>query len=212
MSGTKIKICGLFRPCDAEFINRAAPDYAGFVFYERSIRNVSADKAWTLRDMIRPSIRTVGVFVNAAPDQITPACREGIISIIQLHGSEDGCFIERLRNAVPDAEIWKAFQVRTQADLDAAAASTADLVLLDNGGGTGARFDWSLIGHFPRPYLLAGGLTPANIPDAISRFRPYAVDVSSGVETGGVKDEGLIRAAVAAARGADAAARYSLKD
>ncbi len=203
MSGTKIKICGLSRPCDAGFVNRAAPDYAGFVFCERSRRNVSAGQARALREAVSPSIRTVGVFVNAAPEQIIPLYREGIISIIQLHGSEDDGFIARLRDALPGAEIWKAFQVRTPNDLDAAKACTADRVLLDSGGGTGARFDWSLIGRFPRPFLLAGGLTPENIPDAIFRLHPYGVDVSSGVEAGGVKDEGLICAAVAAARGGD---------
>lgn len=201
MSGVRIKICGLFRPCDAEYVNRAKPDYAGFVFCARSRRNVPMELARALRESILPSVRTVGVFVDAPPTEIVPLCREGIIDIVQLHGSEDDASVAALRNALPGVEIWKAFQIRGRADLDAAAESAADRVLLDSGGGTGAPFDWSLIEDFPRAFILAGGLTPGSIPDAVARFRPYAVDLSSGVEKGRVKDEALIRAAVRAARG-----------
>lgn len=201
MSGTKVKICGLFRPCDAEFVNRAAPDYAGFVFFPGSRRNVPAELARALRESILPSVRTVGVFVDAPPAEIVPICRAGIIDIVQLHGSEDDASVAALRDALPGIEIWKAFQVHGRADLDAAAESAADRVLLDSGGGTGAPFDWSLIEDFPRAFILAGGLTPESIPEAIARLHPYAVDLSSGVERNRVKDEALIRAAVRAARG-----------
>lgn len=201
MSGTKIKICGLTRLADAEAVNRAMPDYAGFVFYEKSRRCVSAKQACALRKMIHPSVQTVGVFVDAEPETIAALCRDGTIDAIQLHGSEDSRCIARLREMLPGYEIWQAFRVRAPGDLKGAAASGADMVLLDSGGGTGARFDWALAEGFPRPFVLAGGLTPENIPDAITWLHPYAVDVSSGVETGGVKDAEKICAAVRAARG-----------
>ena len=97
-------------------------------------------------------------------------------------------------------EIWKAFKVRSQVDLDAANTSSADMVLLDNGYGTGESFDWSLAGGVSRPFLLAGGLTPETIPDAIQQLHPYGLDISSGVETDKKKDPNKILAAVAAAR------------
>ena len=105
-----------------------------------------------------------------------------------------------LRAAAPGKEIWKAFQVRGPADLERATAFPADRILLDSGQGTGRTFDWSLLRHFPRPYLLAGGLDPENLPEAIRTLRPYGVDLSSGVETDGLKDFTKIQAAVAAAR------------
>lgn len=197
---TKIKICGLTRLCDAASVNRAGPDYAGFVFYEQSRRNVSTDQARALRAAIHPDIQTVGVFVNAALETVFRLYREGVIGIVQLHGHEDAACVAALRKALPGVEIWQAFRVRTPEDLAAAAQSRADQVLLDNGGGTGACFDWALLEGFPRPFILAGGLTPRNIPDAVERLHPYAVDVSSGVETAGLKDEELIIAAVTATR------------
>lgn len=200
MSGTGIKICGLFRACDAESVNGALPDYAGFVFYEKSRRFVAPEQARALRAAIDPAIRTVGVFVDAEQEQIAALYREETIGIVQLHGGEDERYLTELRQLLPKAEIWKAFRVRSKEDLEAAAVSTADLVLLDSGSGTGERFDWSLLGRFPRPFVLAGGLTPENIPDAILRFHPYALDLSSGVESDGLKDRLKISAAVAAAK------------
>ena len=200
MSTTKIKICGLFRPCDAESVNAAMPDYAGFVFYEPSRRNLSQEQARALRQALHPAIATVGVFVDAPPEMIAGLCREKIVSVVQLHGSESEEYIAALRALLPGTEIWKAFKIRSASDMEAAAASTADRVLLDNGCGTGEGFDWSLTDGFSRPFVLAGGLTPESIPDAIRRVHPYAVDLSSGVETDGRKDKGKIFAAVAAAR------------
>lgn len=199
---TKIKICGLFRPCDAEYINEAMPDYAGFVFFEKSHRNVTMQQAAQLRKSIHPSIPAVGVFVNAPQEQIVSLCREGVIQIVQLHGAESEEYIGRLKARIPGVSVWQAFCVRTPEDLTAAQQSTADLILLDNGYGTGETFDWSLISGMTLPFLLAGGLTPQNIPQAIARFAPYAVDISSGVETEKQKDRNKILAAVAAARGA----------
>ncbi|WP_195198572.1 phosphoribosylanthranilate isomerase [Faecalispora jeddahensis] len=197
---TKIKICGLFRPCDAEYINEAMPDYAGFVFFEKSHRNVTMQQATQLRKSIHPSIPAVGVFVNAPQEQIVSLCREGVIQIVQLHGAESEEYIGRLKALIPSVSVWQAFRVRTSEDLAASQKSSADLILLDNGYGTGETFDWSLISGMTRPFLLAGGLTPQNIPQAISRFAPYAVDISSGVETEKQKDRDKILAAVAAVR------------
>ncbi len=198
---TKIKICGLCRPQDADAVNRAGPDYAGFVFYEKSRRYVTPEQARGLRLALHPGIVLVGVFVDAPEKDIAALYREGTISVIQLHGGESGEYINRLRAALPGAAIWKAFTIRSAADIAAALRSPADLVLLDHGGGSGRRFDWSLIEGFPRPFILAGGLTPDNIPEAAARFHPYAVDLSSGVEDTGRKDAQKIFAAVAAARG-----------
>ncbi len=200
MSRTKIKICGLFRPCDAEFVNSAQPDFAGFVFYEKSRRNVTPQEAQRLREAIRPEIRTAGVFVDASLERIAALYRDRTIGIVQLHGSEDDLFIERLRQMLPQAEIWKAFKIRSDKDLLAAERSCADRVLLDNGYGTGECFDWSLMKSISRPFILAGGLTPQNIPEAVSRFHPYAVDLSSGVEKDGLKDRDKIAAAVKAVK------------
>lgn len=200
MNGTRIKICGLFRAIDGEYINRAMPDYAGFVFYQKSHRGVSLEQAQELRKIIDPRIKTVGVFVDAPLVQIVELYHKKIITIIQLHGKEDNGFIAKLRELLSKAEIWKTFQIRTTKDVDEAAKTTADMVLLDNGYGTGKSFDWSLIKDFPRPFILAGGLTPENIPDAVSTLRPYGVDISSGVECNGVKDKYKILSAVSAVR------------
>ena len=125
---------------------------------------------------------------------------DGTIAVAQLHGHEDDAYIAALRALAPGKALWKAFKVRSEADLAAAAASTADQILLDNGYGTGQAFDWSLAGGVRRPFLLAGGLTPENIPDAAARLHPMGLDISSGVETGRQKDRAKILAAVAAAR------------
>ena len=200
MNGTKIKLCGLFRTEDAQAANAALPDYAGFVFHAPSRRNVTPALARELRRALHPDIRTVGVFVNAPMERIARAYTDGIITIAQLHGSEDGAYIQALRARCPGLELWQAFRITTADDLEHAAASPADLVLLDGGAGGGQAFDWSLIREFPRPYLLAGGLTPETIPETVARLKPFGVDLSSGVETNGLKDAHKMIAAVRAAR------------
>lgn len=199
-SGTKIKICGLFRKEDVEAVNDAMPDYAGFVFYEKSRRYVDFKQAQALRAALHPVITTVGVFVNAPIDEIVALCRAKAIAVVQLHGDEDADYLAVLRQRLPGAEIWRAFVVRTETDLHTAMSSPADRVLLDSGGGTGVRFNWSLLEGFGRPFILAGGLTPENMPEAIARLHPFGLDISSGVETNGLKDGQKISAAVAAAR------------
>lgn len=200
MNGTKIKLCGLFRQEDAQAVNAAQPDYAGFVFYAKSKRNVSPALAAVLRAAIRPEIVTVGVFVDAPVEQIVNLARSGVISIAQLHGNEDIAYLEALRARAPELVIWQAFQVQTAETVALAAASSADMILLDGGAGDGEIFSWPLVKNCPFPFILAGGLTPENIPEAIQTLRPFAVDVSTGVETNGVKDETKMIAAVQAAR------------
>lgn len=200
MSKAKIKICGLSRLCDVEYVNLAMPDYAGFVFWEQSRRNVSAEKAEKLCKALDPSVKSVGVFVNAPHEKIMDLCRKGIIDIIQLHGSENDEYILALRKLIPKKTIWKAYKICQEEDLEIAKNSAADMVLLDNGYGTGRCFDWSLIKNFTRPFILAGGLALENIPNAISKLHPYAIDISSGVESEGVKDKDKILKVVAAVR------------
>lgn len=196
----RIKICGLFRPEDAQAANAAMPDYAGFVFHEQSRRVVTPEQAKTLRGLLHDDIRTVGVFVDAPMALVARLYQDKTISAAQLHGNEDEVYIAALRSMFPTMEIWKAFKIRTEAALASAARSTADVVLLDGGAGEGKAFDWGLLSGFPRPYILAGGLTPETITEAIARLYPFAVDLSSGVETDGLKDAAKMLAAVRAAR------------
>ena len=197
---TKIKICGLYRRCDVEYINAARPDWCGFIInFPRSHRNLTPDQARRLREGLSLHVTPVGVFVDRPVEEVAELLNDGTIAVAQLHGHEDADYIARLR-AMTSGEIWKAFKIRAAADLEAADASTADMVLLDNGYGTGRTFDWSLAEGVKRPFMLAGGLTPENIRSAIRELSPWGVDISSGVETDRVKDPDKIMAAVAAAR------------
>ena len=198
---TRIKICGLTRPEDVRYVNTAKPDWCGFILnFPSSRRNVTPEHARALRAGLDPDIRPVGVFVDRPVEEVAALLNSGVISVAQLHGREDNAYISVLRTLAPGCVVWRAFQLRSQADLAAADASGADLVLLDNGRGTGQTFDWSLAGSVHRPFLLAGGLTPESIPRAVAALRPYGLDLSSGVETDGVKDPAKIQAAVTAAR------------
>ena len=198
---TRIKICGLTRPEDVRYVNTAKPDWCGFILnFPSSRRNVTPEQARALRAGLDPDIRPVGGFVDRPVEEVAALLNSGVISVAQLHGREDNAYISVLRTLAPGCVVWRAFQLRSQADLAAADASGADLVLLDNGRGTGQTFDWSLAGSVHRPFLLAGGLTPESIPRAVAALRPYGLDLSSGVETDGVKDPAKIQAAVTAAR------------
>lgn len=196
----KVKICGIYRIRDADYINKYMPDYAGFVFYKKSHRYTDDDLASALRKRIDSRIKTVGVFVDEDKEHIAELYKKGIINIIQLHGHEDEDYIRELRKYVTDVEIWQAFAVREKADLEKAQRSAADMIILDNGYGTGKCFDWSLIESFKREFILAGGINPENIRDAAERFSPWALDLSSGVETDRIKDEKKIAAVIAAVR------------
>ena len=183
---TRIKICGLFRDCDIDYVNEALPDYIGFVFAE-SRRQVSAEKAAEMRKRLEPSIVPVGVFVNAPLENIVRLYREGVIEIAQLHGSEDEDYIKSLKQSC-GAPVIKAVRVEKSDDIERLKNTSAEYLLLDNGaGGTGKAFDWSLIADIDKPFFLAGGVKAENI-DAALKLKPFAVDISSGAETDGFKD------------------------
>lgn len=196
---TKIKLCGLSRPCDIEAANRLKPEYIGFVFLPKSKRYVNYERARELKGMLSPEIKAVGVFVNEAVQTAAELLNAGIIDIAQLHSGEDEDYIKLLRS-LTDKPIIKAFRIRSGDDIARAEESSADYILLDSGMGTGTVFDWSLIQSIKRPYFLAGGLDCDNVGEAIRRLRPYAVDVSSGIETNGLKDNEKMAAFVAAVR------------
>lgn len=199
---TKLKLCGLVRICDIEAVNRLNPEYIGFVFAKKSRRYVDPAQARKLRARLNKGISPVGVFVNESPEAIADLVRSGIIDVVQLHGSEDEDFLRKLRELV-SCPIIKAFSVKTPQDVRIACESSADLILLDSGGGgTGTVFDWNLLEPIRRPWFLAGGLSPENAADAIRRLAPYGVDVSSGIETDGVKDIQKMNDFVRAVRGA----------
>lgn len=198
---TRIKLCGLSRPEDIQAANRLTPDYIGFVFAPKSRRYVTPRQAAQLSQQLLPGITTVGVFVNEAPEKVAALLECGVIDMAQLHGGEDEAYIAALRE-LTEKPLIKAFRIDTGQDIITAQNSTADHILLDSGnGGTGTAFDWSLIRQLKRPYFLAGGLDACNVAGAVSALRPYAVDVSSGIETGGVKDEAKMIRFVHAVRG-----------
>lgn len=185
----KIKICGINRPIDVEYVNQSKPDYVGFIVnFPKSHRSVNEEDLSRLASQVDPSIQKVGVFVDEDVNKILEYVEAGYIDIIQLHGGQSEEVIDTLRQSTSQP-IWKAFSILSDRDLEEAAQSSADLVLLDNkGGGTGEAFDHSLIQDFNRPYLLAGGMNEETIPQAIEQLRPYGIDTSSGTETDKKKD------------------------
>ncbi len=197
----KIKLCGMFRECDIDWANEAKPDYIGFVMgFPKSHRNISPETASALKRRLSPEIQAVGVFVDAPLEMVADAAASGIIDLIQLHGSEDDGYISRLREAV-STPIIKAVKVRSAEDI-ANSPKLADLLLLDNGTGTGRMFDHEVLKglEIPKPFFLAGGLTPENLCEIPREPHPYAVDLSSGIETDKVKDKEKMLAAVRAVR------------
>lgn len=196
---TKIKLCGLRRPCDIDYANELMPDYIGFVFYSKSKRYVSFDEAEKLRKQLNDGITSVGVFVDEAIENIEYATDNNIISVVQLHGNEDNEYIKTLRTKV-SCPIIQAFRVETETDIAKAEKSEADYIMLDSGGGTGKTFEHSLIKNVKRDFFLAGGLDNENVSDAISKCKPYAVDTSSSLETDGAKDKKKMTAFVNAVR------------
>ena len=199
---TGIKLCGLSRTCDIEAANALLPEYIGFVFAEKSRRRVTFEQAAELKKLLAPGIKAVGVFVNERPETVAQLLNADIIDLAQLHGDEDGEYIKRLR-ALSPKPIIQAFRISGTEDLLYAAGSSADYVLLDSGAGTGTAFDWNIIRNIDRPYFLAGGLDPKNVGKAVKTLHPYAVDVSSGIETGGLKDRGKMAEFTAAVRKED---------
>ena len=194
---TKIKICGLKRPEDITYVNEAKPDYCGFIIeFPKSSRNVTGALVRELTAKLNPDIIPVGVFVNVAPERVEELLLDGTIHIAQLHGQEDETYIRELKQ-LSDKPIIKAFSVKTAEDIEKAVQSPADYILLDQGsGGTGKTFDWSLIPEIQRPFFLAGGIGASNLGQAIREIHPYAVDLSSSVETEKRKDPMKIRQVV----------------
>lgn len=192
---TKIKICGLSRPIDIEFVNEAVPDYIGFVF-AGSKRQISEEQAKELKAKLKPEIKAVGVFVNEEPDRIIRLCNNNIIDLVQFHGDEDDAYIAKL-NKMISKPLIKAVRVRSREDITQTQSISCKYLLLDaykegQYGGSGDAFDWTMIAGLSKPYFLAGGIHADNVLQAIDQVKPYGIDVSSGVETNGVKDRDKI--------------------
>lgn len=197
---TKMKFCGLIGESDIDAANELRPEYVGFVFAPKSRRYVTPERAAELKRQLAAGIKAVGVFVNDDLYHVAELLNRGIIDIAQLHGSEDEEYIGHLRQ-LTGKSIIRAYRIKTAEDIAEAEKCTADHVLLDSGAGTGEVFDWKLIKNMKRPYFLAGGLSPDNVENAVEQLSPYAVDVSSGIETDGVKDKAKMAAFAAAVRG-----------
>lgn len=205
----KIKLCGLKRIEDIEAVNKAKPDYIGFVFAKKSRRYVSTETAERLKQHLNPDIEAVGVFVNEDIDKVIEQAKKQVIDVIQLHGEEDVAYVKDLKEAV-DVPIIKAISMTKQdarQQISMWEISDVDYLLLDSGnGGTGEQFNYKLlqeIGNLKKPYFLAGGLNPENLENAVQQLQnnqPYALDLSSGIETNGIKDLDKIKKAVEAAR------------
>lgn len=195
---TKIKLCGMFRECDIEYVNEAKPDYIGFiVMFPQSHRNIDLETALRLKSRLSPEIKSVAVSVNAPVELFAEFAVRGAAELLQCHGDEDADYIARLRD-LTGVPIIKAVKVTCAADVENAQKLGADYLLLDSGTGSGTAFDHSLIDpeRIRVPFFLAGGLTPENIEQAVREMHPYAVDMSSGIETDKLKDREKILAAV----------------
>ena len=209
----KVKMCGISKVETIPAVVEAKPDYMGLVFAP-SKRQVTVDQAKTLVEELHrgyaqkygsdtehdknDTIKTVGVFVNETVDNLITIANEANLDAVQLHGDEDEAFIQSLKERT-NVEVWKAIQVRSAADAEAWIDSSADMLLFDayhkdERGGTGDVFDWSCLDTFERPFMLAGGIDSTNVARAIRTVRPYGIDISSGIETNGVKDDEKITA------------------
>ena len=209
----KVKICGISKVETISAVVDAKPDYMGLVFAP-SKRQVTVDQAKTLVEELHrgyaqkygsdtehdknDTIKTVGVFVNETVDNLVTIANEANLDAVQLHGDEDETFIQSLKERT-NVEVWKAIQIRTAADTEKWIDSSADMLLFDayhkdERGGTGEVFDWSSLDAFERPFMLAGGIDSTNVARAIRTVRPYGIDISSGIETNGMKDDKKITA------------------
>lgn len=197
----RIKLCGMMKENDIFAVNELNPEYVGFIFWEKSFRNLTYDRAKQLKGLLSNSIDAVGVFVDADLNYIARLANDGIIDLVQLHGSEDEEYIRTLRKIVPiGTKIIKAYKVTNADEVAAAVSSIADFILFDPGKGNGNTFNWELIKDVERPYFLAGGLNTDNIGDAMEYLHPFAVDVSSGIETNKSKDVAKMKKFVSIAR------------
>ena len=202
----KVKMCGISKVETIPAIVDAKPDYMGLVFAP-SKRQVTVEQAKILVEELHKqyavrynseTIKTVGVFVNETIENLLKIAEEVKLDVIQLHGDEDEFFIQILKEQ-SNVEVWKAVQVRSAADAEKWIDSSADMLLFDayhedERGGTGEVFDWSSLDEFERPFMLAGGIDSTNVARAIRTVRPYGIDISSGIETEGVKDNEKMKA------------------
>lgn len=199
MFGTEFKICGLSRLEDVIAVNRHGADYAGFVFFKKSKRYVDPYKANELIGLLRTDIKPVGVFLDEPLDDVIRIARISGVEIVQLHGHESEEYVEYVKRTL-DRPVIKAFKAGEEGALERAANTSADYVMIDSGAGSGKKFDWNILKDFKREYFLAGGLDPESVGEAIRLLEPFAVDVSSGVETDGIKDEKKIDEFIKAVR------------
>ena len=202
----KVKMCGISKVETIPAIVDAKPDYMGLVFAP-SKRQVTVEQAKILIEELHKQcinhydtkvVKTVGVFVNETLDNLVTIAKEVNLDAVQLHGDEDEAFIQSLKERT-NVEVWKAIQIRTAADTEKWIDSSADMLLFDayhkdERGGTGEVFDWSSLDAFERPFMLAGGIDSTNVARAIRTVRPYGIDISSGIETNGMKDDKKITA------------------
>ena len=186
MNNIKIKFCGLFREEDIEYANKLNPDYIGFVF-AKSKRQITREKAINLKNKLKSNIKAVGVFVDEDIEKIIDLLSNGVIDIAQLHGNEREEDIKTIKEKTKK-QVIKAIRVTSTEDIEIWKNSCADFLLLDNGQGTGKAFDWNNVKNLNRPFFLAGGLSIDNIREAIEKVSPMAIDISSGIESNGVKD------------------------
>ena len=202
----KVKMCGIYKVETIPAIVDAKPDYIGLVFAP-SKRQVTVEQAEILVEELHKQcinhydtkvVKTVGVFVNETLDNLVRIADTANLDAVQLHGDEDEAFIQSLKERT-NVEVWKAVQIRSAADTEKWIDSSADMLLFDayhkdERGGTGEVFDWSSLDAFERPFMLAGGIDSTNVARAIRTVRPYGIDISSGIETNGVKDDEKITA------------------
>lgn len=193
-----VKICGLKRSCDIEYVNKYKPDFIGFILSPCFKRSITPIQAQHLKNHLDKDIKAIGVFVNEDPGYILNFCEKDIIDIVQLHGDEDEIYITKLKEKT-NKPVIKAVRVKSQEDILSAQNLPCDYLLLDayqKGayGGIGETFNWNMIPeNINKPFFLAGGLDGKNVEQAIKQINPYAVDLSSGAETNGVKDETKIK-------------------
>lgn len=178
----KIKICGLKRLEDIKYANELVPDFVGFILSDGFKRSIKPQQAVHLKAKLSDNIKAVGVFVDEPAEAIDCFLRQGVIDIVQLHGSETPEFCSKIN--APVIKMLKS----TDFDKISQYEPYVDYFLFDSGTGTGKTFDWSKIPKTQKPFFLAGGLNKENIPLAMKTVNPYAVDLSSCIETDGCKD------------------------
>ena len=184
---TMVKLCGMRTEKDVAEAVRAGADLIGMVLTPGFRRSVPLGLAVKMARLVPRNVITVGVFVDSPAEEVISTSRILGLGMVQFHGREDDQYMAYIREALR-VPVIKSFVIYDEQDIEEAERSTADYVLLDSGKGSGQTFDWSLVKPLGRRMVLAGGLTPDNVKEAVTKLRPYAVDVSSGIETGGVKD------------------------